>query len=266
MPSHVNHHKDSNHHPVISCQNLIKTFSLGKERADSALKGIDLDIYSHELVILHGPSGSGKSTLLNLIAGLERPTQGTIKIRSKNISDYNQADLALHHRTKIGMVFQQFNLIPKLSVIENVTLPQVFADKPPAIRLKRAHSLLKLFNLDKYANNAPTELSGGEQQRVAIARALANNPWILLFDEPTGNLDTKSGKEVIDLIVRLNRQSKRTILLVTHNPEYLHIADRIVYLRDGKIVRQEKQRKSALKGAERDHFSAFSEEHMEKTL
>lgn len=228
-------------HPIIECDKVIKEWPLGKGRTFAALRGIDLDVRAGELVILFGPSGSGKSTLLNLIAGLEKVSGGKIKIRGHDLAKFSAKDIANHHRTKIGMVFQQFNLIPTLSVVENIALPQIFASRDLRKRLTRAHHLLELFGLDKYASNSPTELSGGEQQRVAIARALANNPWILLVDEPTGNLDTKSGQEVIDLIHDLNRHSKRTVLLVTHNDAYLNIAHRVIYLLDGQVVKEERR-------------------------
>lgn len=229
-------------HPVIECIKVTKEFPLGQGRAYAALRGVDLEVKPGEFVVLYGPSGSGKSTLLHLVAGLERPTSGTIKIRGEDLSQFQAKELATHHRMKIGMVFQQFNLIPTLSAVENVALPQVIAGKPLQSRLARALHLLEIFGLAHYANNLPTELSGGEQQRVAIARALVNNPWILLIDEPTGNLDTKTGKEVAQLIGNLNTHSKRTILLVTHSEMFFEFAHRIVYLLDGKSVKQEIRR------------------------
>lgn len=229
-------------HPVIECKGITKHFVLTKEKIYEALRGVNLEVRAGEFVILFGPSGSGKTTLLNLVAGLDRPSSGTIKIRGTDITKFSSKELAYHHRTKVGMVFQQFNLIPTLSIADNVALPQVFAKRPLRSRRERALHLLELLGLDKYANNVPNELSGGEQQRVAIARALVNNPWILLVDEPTGNLDSKTGTEVMELLFDLNRQSRRTILMVTHNANYLKFGHRVIYFLDGQTVREERRR------------------------
>lgn len=250
--------------PVIECKDITKHFVLTQDKIFEALRGVNLEVRAGEFVILFGPSGSGKTTLLNLVAGLDRPSSGSIKIRGTDITKFSSKELALHHRTKIGMVFQQFNLISTLSIIDNVALPQVFANRPIKSRRDRALHLLEIFGLDKYAGNVPAELSGGEQQRVAIARALVNNPWILLVDEPTGNLDSKTGVEVMKILLDLNRQSKRTILMVTHNANYLKIAHRIVYFLDGKNVKTQKKRtfihhhKAKAKG----NFASLSEEKL----
>lgn len=223
---------------VIQCVELVKNFSVAGHRTIEVLKKINLTIYGGEYVILYGPSGSGKSTLLHLIAGLEWPSAGHILIRGKDIGHFSRQELAQLHRTKIGLVFQQFNLIPTLTVLENVCLPQVLLRVPIKIRRERAMEVLKTLSLDKLVDHFPAELSGGEQQRVAIARALINNPWILLVDEPTGNLDSLSAEEVMRLIRDLNAKSHRTILLVTHNPDYVYFAHRVLYLRDGVITRE----------------------------
>lgn len=228
--------------PVISCTKLEKKFLLTREKYQVALNEVTFDIHATEFVILFGPSGCGKSTVLNLIAGLEKPTSGSIKIRGEELTKYTPIQLARHHRTKIGIVFQQFNLINNLSVIENIALPAMFSGSKLETRRHRARHLLEIFGLAELADNLPVELSGGEQQKVAIARALVNNPWIMLVDEPTGNLDSKSAGEVIDILERLNKKSRRTILLVTHNPDYLHRAHRVFFMKDGRVVSTKQNR------------------------
>lgn len=221
---------------VIECKGIKKTFSHANLSTE-VLHGIDLEIYAGEYIILFGPSGCGKSTLLNIIAGLEPVTEGKVKIHGDDIAKYSERQLARQHRTKIGMVFQQFNLIKTLSVIENIALPQIFSGFGYTRRMRRADHLLKLIGFEKYRNYNPNELSGGQQQRIAIARALVNNPWILLVDEPTGNLDSKSAGEVMQLLRDLNERSRRTIMLVTHNPEYVTDPHRVIYMKDGIITR-----------------------------
>lgn len=204
------------------------------------LKGIDLEIFSGEYIIFFGPSGCGKSTLLNCIAGLEIPDNGRIIVRGEDLSKLNKKELAQYRNKKIGMIFQQFNVLKSFNVINNIALPQSFTGIPLRRRMTRAHHLLKMFSLEKIAKRLPTEISGGQQQRVAIARALVNSPWILIVDEPTGSLDSKASEEVMDLIEKLNSKSKRTVILVTHNPDQLKYAHRIFYLKDGQVVREEK--------------------------
>lgn len=225
-------------HPVIEVKKLKKTFGKG-ETAFCALHDISLKVYAGDYIILYGPSGCGKSTLLNCIAGLEEFDEGDLIIRGENIKKKTEEELAEHKRKKIGMIFQQFNVLKSMNVVENVALPQLFDRVDKRIRLKRAEHLLKILGLNKMMHRIPTELSGGQQQRVAIARALVNNPWIILADEPTGNLDSKSADEIMDLISDLNTQSKRTVLLVTHNPDYRAYAKRIIYMKDGKIIKEE---------------------------
>lgn len=229
---------------VIKVKNLVKNFSPTKKNIVRVLRDISFSIHSGEFVILYGPSGCGKSTLLHIIAGIEPVTSGKVYIRGQDLTRYSSSDLALHRRSRIGMVFQQFNLLHSLKVIENVALPQIFREVPKKTREKRSQALLSDLGLGRRSKLLPTELSGGEQQRVAIARALSNNPWILLADEPTGNVDKKTGEEIMDLFRRLNRESKRTILLVTHNPAHLHYADSVLYMEDGEIVRQEGRKMS----------------------
>mgnify|MGYP001563906176 CR=1 FL=1 len=256
------------HQNIIECNNLTKIFPLsGRDKGATVLDDLSFNVKATEYVIVSGPSGSGKSSLLNLIAGLESPTSGTIKIRGKDITKLDKKEIAHYHRVKVGMVFQQFNLISDLSVIDNIGLPQIFAGDSLDVRHKRAMHLLESLGMGELSDKLPLELSGGEQQRVAILRALANNPWILLVDEPTGNLDSKSAEEVMDILLNLNRKSLRTILMVTHNPEYLHFADRIVYMKDGKIVKEDNHpHRHAKDGSSKTvhRFHTLSEEALEK--
>lgn len=218
-----------------------KSFGVKDAKVD-ALNGIDLEIYSGEYVVFFGPSGCGKSTLLNCIAGLEKPDSGKVVVRGDDLSKMDKNKLAKYRNKKIGMIFQSFNVLKSFNVLNNIALPQSFSGIPYKRRLARAEHLLSMFDLRKIAKRLPTEISGGQQQRVAIARALVNNPWILIIDEPTGSLDSKASEEVMDLIERLNSVSKRTIILVTHNPDQLKYAHRVFHMKDGQIIKEEKQR------------------------
>jgi ABC-type lipoprotein export system ATPase subunit len=202
------------------------------------LRNVVLTVHDGEFLIIFGPSGSGKSTLLNLLAGLERPSAGEIRVRNRDLTAYTSEQLAHYHRMNMGMVFQNFNLIKALNVWENVALPQTANGVAYHKRRERAEHLLKLFHLEQHTHHRPGSLSGGEQQRVAIARALVNSPTFLLVDEPTGNLDSKSADEVMQILYELNRCSGHTLVLVTHNPNYLNFASRIIYLQDGSIVKE----------------------------
>lgn len=227
---------------IIQIENLNKSFGTGDAQVQ-ILKNINLEINSGEYVIFFGPSGCGKSTLLNCLAGLERPDSGRVIIRGDDLSKLTKPELAKFRNKKIGIIFQQFNVIKSFSVIENIALPQAFGGISKKRRMKRAAHLLEMFGLEKLAKRIPTEVSGGQQQRIAIARALVNNPWIVIADEPTGNLDSKAAEEVMELIEKLNRQSKRTIIMVTHNPDHLKYAHKIYYLKDGAIINQEIRKK-----------------------
>lgn len=232
--------------PLISLQQVSKTFSpdlLDYEHL--AMKNVSLDIADGEFVIIYGPSGSGKSTLLNLMAGLEQPTSGRVLVRGRDLAEFDNEDLAVYHRLNMGMVFQNFNLIKSLRVWENVALPQTASGVRYKTRFQRAKHLLKIFGLGEYLNRHTNELSGGEQQRVAIARALINNPYFLLVDEPTGNLDTKSAEDVMQIFNALYYQSNHTIVLVTHNIDYTHYASRVLYLQDGQIVQEQRNKQQA---------------------
>lgn len=232
--------------PVIKTVNLCKYYQMGKTTVRAAQK-INMEIYSGEFVIIFGPSGCGKSTLLSLMAGLDEPTSGEILIRGEKINYLNMNQLARYRRTKIGMVFQQYNLIKTMTAMENVALPLAFDGKPRKFRLQRALSCLELVGMEELKDHTPAELSGGQQQKVAIARAWIAVPWIVLADEPTGNLDSKSADEIMKLLKGLSQKSKRTVVLITHNPDYLKFADRVFYLRDGVIAKITGKTKEAKK-------------------
>ncbi len=222
--------------PIIEMIDVEKDYVMGKGKVIvRALRGINLKIYPKEFVIIIGPSGSGKSTMVNLIGCLDRPTKGKILLKGKDISKLNDSELAQLRGKVIGFVFQQFNLLNSLTALENVMLPMIFHDIPVGERKKRATELLIRLGLGDRLNHKPTELSGGQQQRVAIARALATDPEIILADEPTGNLDSKSGDEVMKILEELYAQGK-TIIFVTHDPRYMHVGTRIVKLKDGQIT------------------------------
>lgn len=224
---------------IIDIKNLEVYYNFGKTNEFKALDGVSLEIYAHEYVMFFGPSGCGKSTLMNTIAGLEEPTKGVIIVDGNDISKFSAKELARYHRREIGMVFQQYNLIPSLDVLNNVCLPQVFDRVRSSVREDIGNQYLEKLGLEKVGSRLPQELSGGQQQRVSIARSLVNNPPIILTDEAVGNLDSKSAKNVLEILDRLNRDDKKTIISVTHNPEHLFYADRIFYMRDGKIIKTE---------------------------
>jgi len=221
--------------PAVRAVNLTRTFEVG-ETTVQALRGIDLEVDRGQFVALVGPSGSGKSTFLNLVGGLDRPTDGELWVGGVELSASKEKALTEHRRRRVGFVFQSFNLLPRLTALENVALPLMFVGLSERRRLERAGDLLRQVGLADRLDHRPTQLSGGEQQRVAIARALVGRPAILLADEPTGNLDTTTGAEIMDLVRRLNREQGVTLLLVTHDPEAASFADRIVHLRDGQIA------------------------------
>ncbi len=223
---------------LIELQNVSKIYKLGKTEIQ-ALKNISLKIERGEAIAIIGPSGCGKSTLLHLIGCLDKPTSGKILIDGKDVSKMNENELAKIRREKIGFVFQFFHLIPTLNALENVVLPMIFAKVPERERNKRALELLRLVGLEKRIYHKRSELSGGEIQRVAIARALANNPEIILADEPTGNLDSKSGKEIMEYLLKLNQERNATLIVVTHNLAMVKNFRRKIYLRDGKIIKEE---------------------------
>lgn len=219
--------------PVIDVHNLTKDYYIG-EIVVRALRGIDLQIFPGEMVAIMGPSGSGKSTLMNMIGCLDSPTSGDYYLDSLRVSDLHDDELAIVRNQKIGFVFQKYNLLPRIDAIENVALPLRYSEDTSNMR-QRAEEALKSVGLGDRMRHKPNELSGGQQQRVAIARALVNQPAILLADEPTGNLDSQSGKEVMELLIKLNQQQNTTIVLVTHDPTVALHAQRTIQLFDGLI-------------------------------
>lgn len=220
----------------IVCEGLVKTYNIGKPNEFIALKDIDLTISIGDYVSIMGPSGSGKSTLLNLISCLDSPTKGEVYIEGVGISTLNGFEKSRLRREKLGFVFQQFNLIPSMTSFENIELPMRFRGTSHGKRKKGVNELLSLVGLEGKGSNKPTELSGGEQQRIAIARALANNPKIILADEPTGNLDTQTGKKIMDLLMRFNREEKKTLVIVTHDLKIAEKADHLIKLQDGRMT------------------------------
>jgi len=222
--------------PIITTKNASVTYLPGKSNEVKALAEASIDIYPGELVIFFGPSGCGKSTLLYAIAGLDTAATGSIKVFDKEIIGAKDKDLERHHQKTIGMVFQSFHLINSLTIIQNVMLPQIAINKGLKERKKKALELLDFFDVGSQAEKIPTELSGGQQQRVAICRSLINDPDIILADEPVGNLDSKSAQTTLALIQKLNLVDKKTIVLVTHDPSHLGIANRIFYMKDGKVT------------------------------
>ena len=219
--------------PVIEVHNLTKDYYIG-EIVVRALRGIDLQIFPGEMVAIMGPSGSGKSTLMNMIGCLDSPTSGDYYLDSLRVSDLHDDELAIVRNQKIGFVFQKYNLLPRIDAIENVALPLRYSEDTSNMR-QRAEAALQSVGLGDRMRHKPNELSGGQQQRVAIARALVNQPAILLADEPTGNLDSQSGKEVMELLIKLNQQQNTTIVLVTHDPTVAVHAQRTIQLFDGLI-------------------------------
>ena len=219
---------------VVRTVGLARRYKMGDTFVD-ALQGVDLELARGEFVALVGPSGSGKSTVLNLIGGLDRPTEGEIWIDGAELSSSDEKTLTRHRRQHVGFVFQSFNLLPRLTAEENVALPLMFSGVVEKERQVRARALLERVGLGARLAHRPTQLSGGEQQRVAIARALVGQPALLLADEPTGNLDTTTGVEIMRLLKELNQEHGLTLLVVTHDPEVAAFADRIVRLRDGQV-------------------------------
>ena len=219
---------------IIELKNVFKHYYMG-ENTVKAVDGISMQIKKGEFIAIMGPSGSGKSTCMNLVGSLDTPTKGNIYLDGDDISEFSESDLAQMRGKKIGFIFQSFNLIPNLTAKENVMIPMMFQGVDSYEREETATDLLDLVQLSDRANHYPNELSGGQRQRVAIARSLANDPEVILADEPTGNLDTKSGENVMNFLKKLNKEGK-TIIMVTHDPELAQIhADRVYWLKDGKV-------------------------------
>jgi len=222
---------------VLQTVNLTKVFNSSVVKV-VALKDVNISVRKGEFVSIVGPSGSGKSTLLNLLGALDRPTRGQVLIDGIDVFSLNDADVARIRNKKIGFIFQSYNLINRTTVINNVEIPSIITGMPKERRTNRARKILKLLGIEDKADFKPSVLSGGQQQRVAIARALMNNPSVIFADEPTGNLDTKTGQEVFDLLKDLSHKYNRTILMVTHNPELSEATDRSIYIRDGMIEKE----------------------------
>ncbi|MBI1840375.1 MAG: ABC transporter ATP-binding protein [Verrucomicrobia bacterium] len=220
--------------PLVELRNVSKIYHLGGETI-RALDDVSLDIDGGEFVSVIGPSGSGKSTLMHILGCLDSPTHGTIKLDERMIHDASPRELAFIRNRKIGFVFQFFNLLPKLTVLQNVELPMVYAGVSGRERRERSMRMLQMVDLDNRSKHRPSQLSGGQQQRVAIARALVNNPKILFADEPTGNLDSHTGEAILELFRELSTQG-RTIILVTHDPEIAAVTPRRIEIRDGKVA------------------------------
>lgn len=220
---------------IIELRNVWRTYEMGDTEVH-ALRGINLKVRKGEFVAIMGPSGSGKSTAMNMVGCLDIPTKGEVYLSGKNISHLHESDLAQIRGKKIGFIFQKFNLINTLSAKENIMLPMIFQGVPERERHKKAQELLKLVSLEERADHRPTELSGGQQQRVAIARSLAVDPEVILADEPTGNLDSKTGASVMDFLKKLHKEKGTTIVMVTHDEHIAHNAERIEFLRDGQII------------------------------
>ena len=220
---------------ILETKDLRKVYGSGDTEV-RALDGVDLTVEKGEFVAVVGTSGSGKSTLLHMLGGLDRPTGGTVTVDGKDIFSLKDEELTIFRRRKIGFVFQNFCLIPRMSAVRNVEIPLMYANMPPKQRRERAMELLALVGMEERADHKPNELSGGQNQRVAIARAMANDPHILLADEPTGALDSKTGHLVMDIFHRLHEEQDKTIVLITHSQELSHETERMITISDGRII------------------------------
>ncbi|MEA5135633.1 MAG: ABC transporter ATP-binding protein [Candidatus Fimivivens sp.] len=230
---------EQNRNAIIDMRGIIKRFYIGEPNELTILKSIDLTVFEGQFVSIVGASGSGKSTLMNIIGALDRPTEGSYHLDSVPMRDVPDDRLSEIRNRKIGFVFQTFNLIPRTSALSNVELPMLYSGMPRAKRIARAKDLLAQVEMSDRMKHMPSELSGGQKQRVAIARAMANDPAIILADEPTGALDSTTGRLVMDIFHRLHREQGKTIVLITHNPELAAETQRIITLSDGRIINDE---------------------------
>ncbi len=219
---------------TVKTEAVVKEYRMGGTVLQ-ALRGVDVEIGRGEYISIMGPSGSGKTTLFNMIGALDRPSQGTVYIDDVNLSELTPSEIAWLRCWKIGYIFQTFNLIPVMTALENVTLPMIFAGIPAKKRKENGMVLLEKVGLGDRADHKPNELSGGQQQRVAIARSMANGPSIILADEPTGNLDLRTGRDIINLLKEMNEKEQVTIISATHDLKMLDVSDRVIYIRDGMI-------------------------------
>ncbi len=225
---------------LIKTENLWKVYEIGNEKVQvQALRGVDLEVKKGEYLAIMGPSGSGKSTLMNLIGCLDTPTEGKYYLNNRLVSQMNDDELAYIRNKEIGFVFQTFNLLPRATALHNVELPLIYNGTESKERLEKARKALKMVDLEVRVTHKPNELSGGERQRVAIARAIVNNPSLILADEPTGNLDTATGADIMKLFNRLHTDGN-TVIIVTHEPDIAKYADRVVHIRDGMIEKDER--------------------------
>jgi len=231
--------------PVLKLDNVWKKFKLAEDEL-SILKGINLEIMPGSFTTIMGPSGSGKSTLMYLLGLLDTPSTGKILLNGQDVSNFSEDKLAQVRGQKIGFIFQQFNLLQNLTALENVMLPMIFQGISEEQRIEKAKKLLDSVDLEHRINHKPKEMSGGEQQRMAIARSLVNDPEILIGDEPTGNLDSATGKTVMEILTKLHREQKKTIIVVTHDPNIAHYSQNIIHIQDGKIVGNHFQDKEVL--------------------
>ena len=227
---------------MLEFTNIVKKYFIGEPNEITVLRGLNLQIHSGEFVSIVGHSGSGKSTLMNIMGALDRPTEGDYLLDGAVVSDMRDAQLSEIRNQKIGFVFQTFNLIPRATALANVELPMFYKGLPKKERREKAGELLKLVEMEDRMGHMPNELSGGQKQRVAIARSLANDPSIILADEPTGALDTKTGNLVMDIFLKINREQEKTVVLITHNEELAAQTQRIITLRDGEIISDRNQR------------------------
>lgn len=225
---------------MIKVKNLRKVYKVGTEKV-VALDNINLEIEKGEFCCIVGTSGSGKSTLLNQLAGLEKPTKGSVIIKGENISKMDEKKLAVFRQNNIGFIFQSYNLMPTLTAVENVAFPLMFKGVKKAVREKKARAILKEMQLKDRMNHKPTELSGGQQQRVGIARAFVGEPAVIFADEPTGNLDSKTTEQVMDMLIEISEKNNITFVMVTHDPDLAKKAKRVITLVDGKIIHDTKQ-------------------------
>ena len=228
--------------PIIQVKNLHKIYSIGKNKVH-ALNGVSLDIYEGEFCAIVGTSGSGKSTMLNMLAGLEKPTKGEVIIDGEHIEKMTENQLVKFRRDHVGFIFQSFNLLQTMTAQENVALPLVFRGEDKKERLKKAGDLLDLVGLPDHKKHKPNEMSGGQQQRVGVARALVVDPEIIFADEPTGNLDSNTSKDIMNMMQKVVKEQKKTLVMVTHDNHLAGFADRIFHIIDGKIVKIEDNRK-----------------------
>jgi putative ABC transport system ATP-binding protein len=242
----------SNSHSIVRVSGVTKVFKLRKHEVE-ALRGVDLEIYAGEYLSIMGPSGSGKSTLFNMIGGLDKPSSGKVFIDEVDIAQLDAYELAWLRCRKIGYIFQTFNLIQVMTALENVTLPMIFAGMHNDAAVEKGLELLEVVGLGDRFQHKPFELSGGQQQRVAIARAMANDPAIILADEPTGNLDLTTGEEIIELLKRLSEEKSVTVISATHDFKMLSVSDRVVWIRDGCIDKIEEREQLSISVGEIAH-------------